>query len=533
MKYLIPYFLILILFVAAACFRPAPYHNDLVAADSMLMRGNYNSADSFLTLYDLSYSKKSHHDNMYRALLGMARRYTISDLSANDFSMADSLVFYYEGKGAHESTMARIFLAEVYRSEGAYPLALNTLLMAEHSVSLCNNLTLLVWIYRKLGDIYFDQRMLSDCIEYYKTSFSYASKQSDTLRMAHSAFSMARVCMINNDADSAIYYLKKAIEWSKKHPEGKSTEISSRSVLADIYIQIEKFEEAAAIIPHDSLNDYNWAYWHLGQHHLDSAYIYFSLLLKKEDWQSKVEYLPILASLEEQKGNQEKALFYSKQLSAAKDSLKAHSQIEEIRHAKLLHHYDIIKQERDVAKKHNRNMHYLLVSIVIVVIIVALLVWQAWRKNYQVKAQSDVSTIERLQPETRLLTVENENIKTRKNHDRLLINELIMSSLYERIKENANKDGFRLTDEEWLVLATMIDQAYDGFTSRLRLLYDGINEYELHICYLIKLGISSTDIGNMLCKSKSAIGMTRQRLYRKLTGTKGTARELNDFITGF
>ena len=246
-----------------------------------------------------------------------------------------------------------------------------------------------------------------------------------------------------------------------------------------------------------------------------------------------MEYLPILASLEEQKGNQEKALFYFKQLSAAKDSLKAHSQIEEIRHAKLLHHYDIIKQERDVAKKHNRNMHYLLVSIVIVVIIVALLVWQAWRKNYQVKAQSDVSTIERLQPETRLLTVENENIKTRKNHDRLLINELIMSSLYERIKENANKDGFRLTDEEWLVLATMIDQAYDGFTSRLRLLYDGINEYELHICYLIKLGISSTDIGNMLCKSKSAIGMTRQRLYRKLTGTKGTARELNDFITGF
>ena len=79
----------------------------------------------------------------------------------------------------------------------------------------------------------------------------------------------------------------------------------------------------------------------------------------------------------------------------------------------------------------------------------------------------------------------------------------------------------------------MIDDANDQFTFRLRNIHDGITPYELHICYLLKLKVSSTNIGIMLFKSKAAIGMTRQRLYKKLTGKVGTAKQLNDFILNF
>lgn len=532
MKYLMPSLFLLMLFMTGSCSYMPPNSRELIEADSMIMHGKYNCADSLLASYDLSSKSRHVHESMYRQLLGQARQYTTSSLSAADFSIADSLVRYFEGKSVHESSMAKLFLAEIYRYEGAYPLALNTLLQMESEVSECNNLTLSVWLNRKFGDIYFEQRMLSECTKYYRKSFFLAAKENDTLRMAHGAFSMARVCMINNDADSAIYYLNKAIEWSRYFTEGRQTEIPARSVLADIYIQIEEFEKAAAIIPHDSLNDYNWAYWHLGQHHIDSAYIYFSRLLTKSDWKSKVEYLPILSTLAEQKGNKEMALSYSKQLSAAKDSLKAHSQIEETRQAELQHHFNLVKKERDQAERHNRYMLYLLVVFVMAAIVVALVAWQVWR-NYHTKFQDEASAAHRLELEASLLPVEKENIKTRQSRDKLLMNALVQSPLYERIKENAGKEGFHLTDDEWLSLAGMIDQAHEGFTSRLRMLYDGISEYELHVCYLLKIGISSTDIGNMLCKSKSAIGMTRQRLYRKLTGSKGTAKQMNDFILDF
>ena len=532
MKYLMLSLFLLMLFMAGSCSYTEPNSKELIEADSMIMHGKYNCADSLLALYDLSSKSRSVHESMYRQLLGLARQYTSSSLSADDFSIADSLVRYFKGKSVHESSMAKLFLAEIYRYEGGYPLALNSLLQAEPEVSERNNPTLLVWLNRKFGDIYFEQRMLPECTKYYRKSFFFAIKDNDTLRMAHGAFSMARVCMINNDADSAIYFLNKAIEWSRHFPESKQTEAPARSVLADIYIQLEEFEKAAAIMHHDSLNDYNWAYWHLGQHHTDSAYVYFTRLLKKSDWKGKVEYLPILAILAEQNGDKEMALSYSKQLSAAKDSLKAHSLIEETRQAELQHHFNHVKKERDQAERHNRYMHYLLCGVGIAMIVVALLVFLYWR-NYRKKAVNDIAATERLQSETKLLMFENENIKVRQRRDKQLINELVQSPLYERIKENAGKDGFHLTDDEWLMLATMIDLAYDGFTSRLRMLYDGISEYELRICYLLKIGIPSTDIGNMLCKSKSAIGMTRQRLYRKLTGTEGTARKMNDFILDF
>lgn len=576
MKKLVPFLLLLILSTVVSCSWPTSYPNELTEADRMLMRGAYSNADSILARFDLSAAKENHQVGMYRQLLGLTRKYTVSALTAKDLPMADSLVRYYDKRGTRESAMAKLFLAEIYVSEGAYPSALNMLLLSEQDASVCESPTLQIWVNRMLGDVYFDQRMFGECTSFYRKSYSKACDDRDTFRMALGAFSMARVCMIDNDADSAIYYLNQAIIWSKSNQEGKKTGKVATSVLADIYIQTEQFDKAAAIIPHDSLNDYNWAYWHLDQHHTDSAYFYFSRLTKKDDWRGKVEYLPILAGLAEQKGNKDKALEYYKELSAAKDSLKAHSQIEETRQTKAQHHYNLIRQERDAAERHSRNMHYLLAGTIVAVTIVALMFWMAWRsyrtkkesellqrklllkeeerKNkqslrqieanerhiadleqslQQAKAQNDEAAIERLQLEPRLLTVENENIKAKQSRDKLLVNELTQSPLYERIKENAGKEGFRLADDEWQTPATLLDWAYDQFTARLRMLYDGISENELHICYLVKLGVPSTDIGNMLCKSRSAVGMTRQRLYKKLTGSRGTARQMNDFIVDF
>ena len=109
----------------------------------------------------------------------------------------------------------------------------------------------------------------------------------------------------------------------------------------------------------------------------------------------------------------------------------------------------------------------------------------------------------------------------------------MQSPLYRRIKEYAGQDNFRLTEDEWKMLAQQIDDTFDDFTARLRTLYDGISLYELRICYLLKLGLPSTAIAAMLCRSDAAICMARQRLYYKLTGNKGRARTTTDFIRNF
>lgn len=495
-------------------------HPVLTRIDDLIQRGDYLAADSLWGYFHFTQECKSESDRMYYNLVKLERKFIPFELTEDDFSMADSLIRYYQDKSMGKLAMAQLFMGDIYHSGHDYPSAITCLLQALQNASTVENPILEIWINRHIGDIYFNQRMLPECISYYRKSFDIAFGVHDTLRMAHGAFSMARVSMINNDADSAIYYLRKAIEWSQGRPNSKSTSVPAMSVLADIYIQTEQYDKASSLMTRNSIDDENWAYWHLGQQHTDSAVYYFRKMIGKYNWSGDVTYLQILADLAEQRGNRVQAFEYYKKLSAAKDSLKEHSRIEETRQAKARHEYVLIKQQRDKAERDRRMANYLLLGLLVIVASATMACVMAWRAYLNKKEKKLLQKKLYLQ------------VRDRRGSEST-VQLLEQSALRERIKENAGKDTFHLTDDEWQTLASLIDQAYDQFTARLRMLYDDISEYELHICYLIKLGVSSTDIGTMLYKSKAAIGMARQRLYKKLIGSKGTARQLNDLIESF
>lgn len=553
------------------------YPKELVQADSLLLRGEYHDVDSLLAVYDANASSRK-SVQMYRHLLGLERHFVRGTLSSNDFSVADSLCRYYDGQDNRKSALSQLFLGNIYMIGGDYPLALECYLKAEQGADALNDLTLQTWVNRRQGDVYFNQHMLPECIDYYKKSYSSALQKHDTLRLAHASCNMGRVYMIKSDVDSILFYYHQAIELAKGLPQRDKTDITTtaKTVLADIYTQIEEYDKAKALMTRESIDNMNWAYWHLAQHHTDSAYWYFSHIIENKPWKIKVEYLPILAKLEEERGNREHTLMLYKDLVAAKDSLQAHSQVEETRKVKFLHEFNQIKQERDDAQRQS-TIRGLAAGIIFLLAVLAALVaifaWLHYRKQkerelaqerllrqeeerksrqsaeqiaknqqqmillrqqlQEAQSSNDVVRSERLQSETRLLDTENRRIQASLQHRRLMQDELEQSPLREHIKQNAGKEQFHLTDEEWLQLAMLIDAADDQFTNRLRNLYDGITEYELHICYLVKLDIPSVAIGTMLYKSKAAIGMARQRLYKKLTGKSGTAKQFNDFIQTF
>ena len=561
----------------SSCFWNSDGRQQLQAADSLLLQGDYQAADSLLTLYDQSAGRQREAVRMERELLRLERCYVESGLAAADFSMADSLARYYNKKKyAREEGLSQLFLCDVYRVSGDYPSALDCVLKAEQAAEASGDLLLLTWANRMQGDLYFEQRMLQECTTYYRKSYAYAVQQRDTLRMAYGAYSMARVCMINNDVDSIIFFLDQTITWGSRYSQGHGIVRPARSLLADIYIQIEEYDKAREYMTRDSIDDDNWAYWHLGQQHVDSAVYYFHHMLGRHGWRAQVTHLRQLAVLEEQRGNQAQSLAYYKELAQAKDSLRVHSQEAEMQERKAQHDYNKIKLERDKAAERSRSMLYLLIALVAAITFGSIAVDRAWsaykskkekevahekllrREEERKKEQSmarvaeneqrisqlerqvkeatelhNAAAIERLQIEAQVLTAENEQIRARQLQSEMMQHELEQSALYERIKQRAGRDDFHLTDAEWQQLAAGIDGAYDQFTMRLRTLCDSLTEHELRVCYLIKINISSTDIGVMLYKSKAAIGMTRQRLYEKLLGRKGTAKQLNEFIQGF
>lgn len=566
----------LVMLLLTSCRWEPDYPPQLTQADSLIMRGYYAEADSLLSAYD----SVSHDDGgavaHYRRLLALSRQFVDDNITSDDFSLADSLCRYYDGYGTRDKYgKVLCFLGEVYCQSGDYPSAMNTWLKAKSIAERNSYSYLACWLYRNIGDLYFEQRMLEECIDYYKRAYDVATNNKDTLRMAQTSFGMGRVYTIQDNVDSTLYYYKKAIDLAEhtNHPENIIP--VAKSQLADIYIQIEEYETAQNYMPHDSLNDANWAYWHLGQNHTDSAIIYLEKIKDRLGFYGQAETLYNLAQLEEKKGNSMKALKYYNLLKSAEDSIEVHSQAEDTKRINAQYNLNLIKSERDELARHSSFIQTVLIAILVIFIIACILGYYVWNyyqqkrsselaqekllrhaeeeKNRQsihqieennkriavlekalaeARLKNDAEATTRLELDTELLKSENLNIEANQKRRLYLTEKFQESSLFIKIKKHAGEENFHLSNEEWEKLTENLDMIYNNFTQRLYSLVQ-LSDIELKVCYLIKLEIAPVNIATMLYKSKAAISMLRQRLYEKLTHKKGTAKQFDEFILNF
>ena len=86
-----------------------------------------------------------------------------------------------------------------------------------------------------------------------------------------------------------------------------------------------------------------------------------------------------------------------------------------------------------------------------------------------------------------------------------------------------------LKDNDWLTIESQIKKVYPGFSSQLRNLH-AMSELEYQVCLLIKLRITPSDIAIVLARDASTISTVRSRLYKKVFGHKGGAKEWDEFI---
>lgn len=89
--------------------------------------------------------------------------------------------------------------------------------------------------------------------------------------------------------------------------------------------------------------------------------------------------------------------------------------------------------------------------------------------------------------------------------------------------------GQLLKEEEWNDIEAQTKKVYPGFCSSLRTLHP-MSALEYQVCLLIKLRIAPTDIAAVLARDVSTISTVRSRLYKKVFGRKGGAKEWDDFI---
>ena len=563
-----------ILFVALTSCR-GEYPAQLVQADSLLLRGDYDQVDSLLADYDRNPSSKK-SSRMYRQLLKMGRLFVDEELTDSNFSVVDSLCRYYDHSSTpDEYAQALCFMGEIYRVNGDYPSALDVFLKGEKIAKECNNSYVAGWFYKEIGDIYFIQRMLDECTIYYRNYYNIAVSNRDTLRMALASYRMGRVFTIKDNVDSTIYYYQKAVDLGRftAHPEYIIPQ--AKGALGDIYTQIGEYDKAKEQMSRDSIYDYDWAFWHLGQNHTDSAIYYFEKIHPQLGLLAYEEATRYLAQLEEKRGNISKALSYYRALPAIADSLTEQSRVEETRRIDAQYNVNLFQKERDDLAYQNRLSQILLVATFIVVTLVIFILFYVWRFYQQKKnaeilherrlrrekerqhrqsinqieenkqkiasleqqlaealLRKDTAAADRIKLDTELLASENQNLEIRQQRRNLAQKDFRESELYARIKRRDCEQDFHLSEAEWELVAQYIDNIYDDFTNRLLRLCN-MSEMELRVCYLIKIDVPPIAISALVCRNKNAISMLRKRLYEKITHQEGNAKQLDDFIKHF
>lgn len=92
---------------------------------------------------------------------------------------------------------------------------------------------------------------------------------------------------------------------------------------------------------------------------------------------------------------------------------------------------------------------------------------------------------------------------------------------------------FSPTRNDFYSLEEALDYAYDNFTLRIKKLCPTINEMELIICCLVKIGIQPKEICIFTNYKYNTLNMKKCRLYMKLHGINGSASMFDCFIAEF
>lgn len=471
--------------------------------DKLLMQYP-DSALTRLQSYRKTIQKETESTQMHYYLL-LTKANEACGIQHTSDSLIKRAVRYYEKEGSNKQT------AEAYYYQGCVYRDLNDVDYALEAFQLATYLPnstehhLVGKAYNQMGNLFTYQKLDFEAMEAYRESAYHALQDKDSIAWSKRLKNTAHAFTALEQPDSALHYFKLALQ---ADPQTQQKDIEKKK--AELFIRMKDFPNARLALEYNPDDYLTWADYYHGVNKKDSASHYYEYALKHKrtnEWQRKAIYQRLSAYAEEQ-GLFQKAYFYLKMADRIQDTLNNQYETERIRQAQLIQTYRNASKKKyqnapnETEEKPSDTFPFGSLATIGILGIGAFAAFHFKRKK-----QPDDQ-----QPE---------------------INNLHQSAIYQQIKNQAHKPDFKLTDDQWQELQTEIDKAYNNFTARLYAKCPKLNETELHVCYLLKLKVSPTDIAHIIVRQVSTVSGIRKRLYEKIHGVEGNAKQLDDFISKF
>ena len=505
--------MILLLFLSACAGRRADYPERLQRA-SQLAEARPDSALWYLDSLGVPLSGLPEEARMYAQLLRIKANDKLYIPHTSD-SVINRIVKFYEGFGDRERLAeAYFYQGSVYRDLQDAPRAIAALQRAADQKS--KNDTLNGRIYGQLASLFAYQGAYKESREAVRNACVYYIRCKDYKGLAYSYRDMARMFDVEGRKDSAEFYYRKAYQLMKEKSEprwaygilsevssfyrnmGKtdSAEVCARRVLA--YVPLGAAQLTLAEV-------------YYGRQQFDSVAFYCREALKSRSLYHRRTAYRLLARTAEPLDS---VRCYLSRYLALQDSINEITRTEAVM---KVHYRQVELENTRLALQSSRRLAGILGLVLVALSLACLTIFSVYRLRRYRHRLAALEEHLRTFYEARLAYSSEQHASTLQQSEICLF--------FHRCTESRS-----LTPEHWQTLAAEIDKAYPDFTQHLITLYPQIKEPELHACYLVKIGIPRTRMAELLNYSVSGISSLLARLHVKLTGKKGSVKDVEKLI---
>jgi hypothetical protein len=513
--------------------------------------------------------------NPYELSKDQYAKYILLSVQAKDKAYqdiaSDTLIFqsgdYFQKKNDQKNlALSEFYCARVLQSQEKFEEAMKTYLKAKERANKGKNVYLCGMSEFFIGELNYNKYLFDEAIIHYKNAFANFSLLEKKYKNQIAACScIGNSYLLIDLPDSAFFYYNKGLELAKQCNDS-IVQIDIIQNMGVAYLKVGNANQAkvllkkALYLTKDSINKakiyMNLAEVSLQENKKDSASYYTDLALGlSEDNNSlKSNIYKLLSEIEESSGNYQKSLDYHKQYSKY-----LASDFEEIENSNI----SDVQKKYDFELLQNANEKLVIQRLwifIISILIITVISFFYYRNRTQNKEamltakqqiyllKEMVEKREKDNHDSITMPKNNDDSDNKKLRDTLfkqldifkkisLLEAYLRDEEKEKGKEILKKVNDIIYDSndqfDWELFYQPVNTLYDNFLLRLKNLYPALDEDEILICCLSKIGLNNTEIALLTKKSNQNIIQKKKTVIRQkigMTKQDNFTKQLNEII---
>ena len=522
-----PLVILSLVVLLASCRGGLRYPRSLTLADS-LTECCPDSALRYLDRLRPAMDGAGEADRMYYRLLCVKAADKAYIPHTSDSLIRPVLDYYEQGGDARLLPVARYYAGRVSMDLGDAPQAISYFQKALESMGEQSEfLRQKRFVYTQMGELFIRQSLFDEALIAYKNALNCNDELNDTTEVIFSLTDLASAYNFRNQRIEALKCLGKAFELSKVSKNDDALP-NITNQLARTYLHLHQTDSARKYIQkamsHTTAASHNATltiaidiYSQIGKQ--DSVQLLCKQLLQSDDIFNKRYAWKQLANNEAYFHHDQAAIHYYKLWSKWNDSVEAVRAQEQIAKINAVYNYQLREKENIRIQRENQERKFWLVLffsltlLLIVIMIYQILYNKKRHQTFTLKLEKYEKQIKEYQ-----------KTKEKKNLKKDFLNTELYWQLEDSIKHKKSIKEEQIK-ELTLYLNRVLPSFYDDLTKLTK-----ISNNNYLICMLVILGFDTASIACLLSKTPQAINSSRQRLYEKAFGEKGSPKKWDDLL---